>query len=149
MNVLKFGGSSVGSPEPLRNVKNIIESHKEGVIVVASALGGITDQLLDASCRAAKGDESFRDIYAAIRLRHHNIINECTGAEEGLIGAVDGLLEQLRTLLEGVFSLRVLPERTRCEIVSFGERMSSLIVTAMIPGATRYDALDFIRTTVR
>ncbi len=149
MNVLKFGGSSVGSVEPLQNLKNIVSEHHEGVVVVVSALGGITDQLIGASKLAAAGDESFRDILSAIRDRHFTITRRVAGSDQALPGKIDALLSQLETLCEGVFSLRVLPEKTAFEIVSFGERMSSLIVTSMLGNAVHYDALDFIKTTVR
>ena len=149
MNVLKFGGSSVGSAAPLQNVKNIVALHGEGVVVVVSALGGITDQLLEMSAMAEKGDETFRTRLTAIRERHTEIMDACVPGDRALRADIGTLFESLEALCEGVFSLRVLPEKTRCEIVSYGERMSSLIVTAMIPGAKRYDALNFIKTTRR
>jgi len=149
MNVLKFGGSSVGSVAPLQNVKNIVALHDEGVVVVVSALGGITDQLLEMSAMAEKGDEAFRTHLAAIRERHTEIMDACVPGDTALRADIGRLFESLGALCEGVFSLRVLPEKTRCEIVSYGERMSSLIVTAMLPGARRYDALNFIKTTRR
>lgn len=149
MNVLKFGGSSVGSAAPLQNVKNIVALHDEGIVVVVSALGGITDQLLEMSALAEKGDESFRTRLAAIKERHTEIMDACVPGDAALRSEIGKLLDSLCALCEGVYSLRVLPEKTRCEIVSYGERMSSLIVTAMLPRARRYDALNFIRTTRR
>ncbi|MBQ7269682.1 MAG: bifunctional aspartate kinase/homoserine dehydrogenase I [Bacteroidales bacterium] len=149
MNVLKFGGSSVGSVAPLQNVKNIVALHDEGVVVVVSALGGITDQLLEVSTMAERGDETFRTRLAAIKERHTEIMDACVPGDMALRAEIEKLLGSLGALCEGVFSLRVLPEKTAGEIVSFGERMSSLIIAAMLPGARRYDALNFIKTTRR
>ena len=139
----------MGSAAPLQNVKNIVALHGEGVVVVVSALGGITDQLLEMSALAEKGDEAFRARLTAIRERHASIMDACVPGDQALRTDIGTLFESLEALCEGVWALRVLPEKTRCEIVSYGERMSSLIVTAMIPGAKRYDAMNFIKTTKR
>ncbi len=155
MNVLKFGGTSVGKVEPLLNVKNIVCSRDESVIVVVSALSGITDRLLEAASMAECGDESYKDAYDRIRERHltliedlHTATGDCT-VTASVTAAVEAGLQELRALLDGVFSLKVLPEKTRCQIVSFGERLSSLIVTNLIPDSRRYDSLEFIKTTVK
>ena len=75
MKVLKFGGTSVGTVDSLRNVKQIVESCDEQVIVVVSALGGITDQLINTAQQAAKGDVGYLQNYAAIVERHNKIID--------------------------------------------------------------------------
>ena len=148
MKVLKFGGTSVGTVESLRSVKKIVENNPTPVIVVVSALGGLTDRLITTARKAAAGDESYRDEMLAIAERHHNIINEMVSPERKPITfeMVDALLEQLGRNYDGVFLLRDLPSNILDIIVSFGERMSSVIVTAMIDGAARYDSLDFIKT---
>ena len=148
MRVLKFGGTSVGTAAALQQVKRIVEGRKgERVIVVVSALGGITDRLLGASTLAEQGDEGYIAAFEAIRERHFALARELgLDSSASLSAELEALLKELRTRLDGVFTLRVLPEKTRCEIVSYGERMSSRIVTALIDGACRYDALDFIRT---
>ena len=74
MNVLKFGGTSVGSAESILNVKQIVSSRQESVIVVVSALGGITDRLLETSAQAERGDKDFRSSYENIRKRHIGLI---------------------------------------------------------------------------
>lgn len=152
MNILKFGGSSVGTVRPLLNVKNIVESRGESVIVVVSALGGVTDLLLKASSQAASGDPGYRDTIAEISRRHNDMICELFGetAKAAVLKGMTGnFLSRLQTLCEGIFILGVLPEKTRCQIVSFGEQMSSRIVTELIDGASLYDSLDFIRTVKR
>lgn len=151
MNVLKFGGSSVGSVESILNVKKIVSSRKESVIVVVSALGGVTDQLIATSKMAETGDPSFRESFEKIRTRHLDMIDailEPSDTKVRLIEAIESHLDELKALYEGVNTLRVLPQKTSCQIVSFGERMSSMIVSSLIEGSVLYNSLDFIKSTV-
>ncbi len=148
MKILKFGGSSVGTPESILRVKEIVSSRQEPSIVVVSALGGVTDQLIRASRLAASGDTAFRDEVAQLRARHHSVCEavvdktRCKSVE----AEMDGLLDQLERICEGIYLLQVLPPKTASEVQSFGERLSSRIVTAALPCALRYDAVDFIKT---
>ena len=147
MRILKFGGTSVGTAASLRQVKKIVEGRSGRVIVVVSALGGVTDQLLEASGMAEAGEDAYQAIFETVASRHRTLIGQLFGSgEDALLQTVDGWLEELRTRLDGVYTLRVLPEKTRNEIVSYGERMSAAIVAKLIDGARRFDALDFIRT---
>ena len=147
MKVLKFGGTSVGTAEALQQVKRIVEGRRESVIVVVSALGGVTDQLLRAAGMAEKGDRAYAATFESLAARHRELVAELFGsAPDALMETLEGQLATLRTRLDGVCTLKVLPEKTRCEIVSYGERMSSAIIAALIDGASLYDALDFIRT---
>ena len=151
MRVLKFGGTSVGSAESLLNVKQIVSTRQESVIVVVSALGGVTDMLLETSALAERGDSNFRSSYEKIRRRHLDLVEEVFEPSEErkrLLEAIESKLDNLRDLYEGVFTLRVLPEKTACQIVSFGERISSMIVSELIPGSFLYDSLEFIKSTV-
>ena len=151
MNVLKFGGSSVGSVESILNVKKIVSSRKESVIVVVSALGGVTDQLLNTSSMAEAGDPAFVESFAKIRMRHLDMVDaifQPSGTKDKLVEAIENHLNDLKALYEGVNTLRVLPEKTRCQIVSYGERLSSMIVSALIEGSVLYNSLDFIKSTV-
>ena len=147
MRILKFGGTSVGTAASLRQVKQIVEGRSGCVIVVVSALGGVTDQLLEASGMAEAGEDAYQAVFETVASRHRTLIGQLFGSgEDALLQTVDGWLEELRTRLDGVYTLRVLPEKTRNEIVSYGERMSAAIVASLIEGARLYDALDFIRT---
>jgi aspartokinase/homoserine dehydrogenase 1 len=74
MKVLKFGGTSVGTVDSLRNVKAIVEGNTEPLIVVVSALGGITDQLINTARQAASADASHVESYSKIVERHHRVI---------------------------------------------------------------------------
>lgn len=148
MKVLKFGGTSVGTAESLRNVKKIVESNPLPVIVVVSALGGLTDRLISTAGKAAEGDLSYKQDITAMRNRHFDIIDEVVPAagRADTVSKVSELLDELERYYDGISLLHDLPTHTLDVIVSFGERMSSVIVTSMIDGATRHDSLKFIKT---
>lgn len=148
MKVLKFGGTSVGTVESLRNVKAIVESCDERVIVVVSALGGITDSLIATAREAAKGGDNYNQSLNAIIDRHHSVIDGIVPLEkrEGVLAQVDPLLDELGNIFRGVSLISDLSPRTLDVIVSYGERISSHIVTAIIDGAERFDSREFIKT---
>lgn len=149
MKVLKFGGTSVGSPSSILNVKQIVEAQNEPVVVVVSALGGITDKLIGTSRLAVEGDAKYLDSYNEMVTRHHEmietIITDCT-TKDKLLKQVDSMLEDLKSIYQGVFLIRDLSEKTMSAIVSYGERISSNIVTALINDAQLKNSLDFIKT---
>ena len=151
MKVLKFGGTSVGSVKSILSLKNIVENEAKSqpIIVVVSALGGITDKLLATSQLALKGDESWKDEFQAMVERHHKMIDTIITnprQREDLFNKVDALLEQLRSIYFGVFLIHDLSEKTQDAIVSYGERLSSLIVATLVKGAKWMDSREFIKT---
>lgn len=147
MKVLKFGGSSVGTAEAMRMVKRIVEERNEDMIVVVSALGGITDKLLQTSALAGKGDESYRDSYKEICERHLGMVKDLfPEGNEVLNSAVRTMLDELGSIYDAVNALRIIPPKTGSEIVSFGERLSARILNELIGGSTLYDSRKFIRT---
>jgi len=149
MRVLKFGGTSVGSAQSILNVKKIVEASTDAVVVVVSALGGVTDQLIRAAELAQKGDAAYLDLYHEMVGRHHRMIDAVipdTEKQVELLQVVDALLDELKSIYQGVYLIRDLSEKTQCAIVSYGERMSSHIVATLIEGATWHNALDFIKT---
>ncbi len=151
MKVLKFGGTSVGTIESLRNVKSIVESYEEPVVVVVSALGGLTDKLIATAKQAEGGSESFVAELEGMRSRHKDIINELVseGYRESLIGEVDDLFGQLYNVYKGISLLEELSPRSLDKVVSFGERLSSRIIAKIIEGAEFYDSTQFIKTLDR
>ena len=152
MKVLKFGGTSVGSVESILNVKKIVEGQAEPVIVVVSALGGITDKLIRTSQMALEGDSQYQKSFYEIVERHEQMIEAIIPAgreRETLMAVVRALLEELRSIYQGVYLIRDLSPKTAAAIVSYGERISSRIVATLIKGAEWYDSLDFIRTEVK
>ena len=151
MKVLKFGGTSVGSVESILSLKAIVEkeAQKQPVIVVVSALGGITDKLIATSLLAQKGDETWKDEFQAMVERHHKMIDTIITdprKREQLFNIVDSLFEQLRSIYFGVYLIHDLSKKTQDAIVSYGERLSSNIVAALVQGAKWYDSREFIKT---
>jgi aspartokinase/homoserine dehydrogenase 1 len=151
MKVLKFGGTSVGSVKSILSLKRIVENEarKQPVVIVVSALGGITDKLLATSQLALKGDDSWKVEFDSMVDRHHKMIDTIitdTKNREDLFNSVDALLEQLRSIYFGVYLIHDLSEKTQDAIVSYGERLSSKIVATLVKGAKWFDSRDFIKT---
>lgn len=151
MKVLKFGGTSVGSVESILSLKAIVEkeAQKQPIIVVVSALGGITDKLISTSVLAQKGDETWKDEFQAMVERHHKMIDTIITdprKREQLFNIVDSLFEQLRSIYFGVYLIHDLSKKTQDAIVSYGERLSSNIVATLVQGAKWYDSREFIKT---
>lgn len=148
MKVLKFGGTSVGTVKSLTHVKRIVESEEEPVIVVVSALGGITDMLIATARMASKGDTSYLQNYAKIIERHNDVINGMVPKDKLLDvhSVVDPLLEELGNIYRGVALIKDLSSRSLDIIVSYGERLSSAIISRIIDSAQYFDSRNFIKT---
>lgn len=147
MNVLKFGGTSVGTVESLNFVKNIVEALPADTVVVVSALGGLTDKLIATANMAAGGDD-WRMEMDAIADRHHHIIESLVREDrkDATRMSVDSLLDDLARTYEAIALLGDLPRKTLDVIVSFGERMSAPIVAGIVKNAVVHNSLDFIKT---
>ena len=149
MKVLKFGGSSVGSVSSMLSVKKIVESVDDNVIVVVSALGGITDKLINTSKMAAAGDSAYEKEMKEIVNRHiemvYTLIPACKERED-LLELVNELLSELKDIFQGIFLIRDLSPKTSATIVSYGERLSSAIAAVLIKDAVWYDSRTFIKT---
>lgn len=148
MKVLKFGGTSVGTVKSLTHVKRIVESEEEPVIVIVSALGGITDMLIATARMASKGDTSYLQNYAKIIERHNDVINGMVPKDKLLDvhSVVDPLLEELGNIYRGVALIKDLSSRSLDIIVSYGERLSSAIISRIIDSAQYFDSRNFIKT---
>lgn len=145
---MKFGGTSVGSVKSILNVKQIVESATEPVIVVVSALGGITDKLIKTSTMAAAGNANYESEYREIVRRHEEMIREVIPAGEArrsLEHQVNVLLNELKDIFQGIYLIKDLSPKTSDMIVSYGERLSS-IIAAELTGATWFDSREFIKT---
>lgn len=154
MKVMKFGGTSVGSVNSILNLKSIVETaaDKENVIVVVSALGGITDKLIKTSQLAVNGDPAFNEEFRQIVARHHELIEGIIpddGKRIALLQDVDKLLNELDNIYQGLALINNITPKSEATIVSYGERISSRIVTALIDGAVRYNSRQFIKTEVK
>jgi aspartokinase/homoserine dehydrogenase 1 len=151
MKVMKFGGTSVGSVKSILSLKKIVETEArtQPVIVVVSALDGITDKLIATSQMAKQGDEHYREEFDAMVTRHHQMIEAIITDDKkriDLFNNVDQLFDQLKSIFYGVYLIHDLSKKTEDTIVSYGERLSSHIVAAMIKNGVRMNARDFIRT---
>ena len=151
MKVLKFGGTSVGSVQSINNVKKIVESLDEQAIVVVSALGGITDMLISTAKMASVGDSAYLQNYAQIIERHNTVINGVVPKEKQLdvMSLTNPLLEELGNIYRGVALIKDLSQRTLDIIVSYGERLSSVIISKVITGAIHYDSRNFVKTELQ
>ena len=149
MKVLKFGGTSVGSVDSILSVKKIVEAIEEPVIVVVSALGGITDKLLKTASMATNGDVAYEREFSEIVARHLDVIQGVIPDKTKRIEVqkqVMALLDELGNIYKGVYLINDLSAKTSDTIVSYGERISSLIVSNVINEAKLFDSRKFIKT---
>ncbi|GHU88063.1 bifunctional aspartate kinase/homoserine dehydrogenase I [Bacteroidia bacterium] len=149
MKIMKFGGSSVGTFACMLEVKRIVEAVDEQVIVVVSALGGVTDQLLNTARMASQGDYSYEKEFNSMVSRHIEVVEGAVpdpSCRQFVLKEVIGLLDELGNIFKGVFLIQDLSQKTSDIIVSYGERISSLIVSHVIDGAKLFDARKFIKT---
>ncbi len=148
MKVLKFGGSSVGSKESILNLKRIVESQSDDVIVVVSALGGITDRLINTAKLAAKGDKQYEEELSLMLKRHEQMIRDVIEVKRRRRANkhVRQLFDELSDIMHGLFLLHDLSEKTLDTIMSYGERLSTQIVVELIEDIILFDARKFIKT---
>lgn len=146
MKVLKFGGSSVATAQNVLRVKEIVKNREEKTIVVVSALGGVTDSLISTATLAQKGDEAYVDALNEIVERHHEMMGQLASKDETR-QKVEGLLSDLKDLLSTIVAEGELVEQTKNAIVSYGERLSSLIIADALDAEYAY-APDFIKTEI-
>ena len=132
-------------------MKKIVETEArtQPVVVVVSALDGITDKLIATSRMAKQGDERYREEFDAMVTRHHQMIDAIISDDKkrvDLFNNVDQLFDQLKSIYYGVYLIHDLSKKTEDTIVSYGERLSSHIVAAMVKNGVRMNSRDFIRT---
>ena len=146
---MKFGGSSVETPDSLQIVQQIVEQEKEAVIVVVSAFGGVTDRLLQAADAALNNDTAYKQLLEEVIGKHETMIAESVASAEGraeLTQLTQVMFEELRNILRGVYLIGDLSQKTSDKISSYGERLSSLIISKVFNNAKLYDATRFIKT---
>ncbi|MDD4971601.1 MAG: bifunctional aspartate kinase/homoserine dehydrogenase I [Paludibacter sp.] len=148
MKVLKFGGTSVGSVNGILSVKKIVEAQEEPVIVVVSALSGITDQLYSIAKLACDGDKTYLDQYELMFSRHVEVIEGVVDAtiKEEVLKQVQLLFNDLSNIFRGVYLIKDISTKIIDTIVSYGESISSIIVSAAIKDAAHFDSKTFIKT---
>lgn len=150
MKVMKFGGSSIGSAQNILRVKSIIEQEKESLVIVISAFEGITDHLIKTSLLAAQGNKEYETHYNDIIDIHMQIINDLqleSSISSHLKSKIEILYSELSDIFKGVFLINDLSQRTSDKIVSYGERMSSLVLSCVLTNFELLDSTQLIKTT--
>ncbi|WP_462318636.1 bifunctional aspartate kinase/homoserine dehydrogenase I [Marinilabilia sp.] len=148
MKVLKFGGTSVGSADSIRKVKEIVHSSEEQTVIVVSAMGGITDKLIQAANLAAEGNTAYADVVENIIEHHKNTVLELflnPNEAEGILEFIAPELDELRSINKGVFLIRELSRKSLESISGIGERLSSKIISRFLD-AQWYDSREYIKS---
>ena len=149
MKIMKFGGTSVGSVDSIQRVKQIVEAEKEPVIVVVSALGGITDQLIRTAAMATRGDIAYESEFNNMVRRHDEMIQQVIpsgSTKRTLEKRIHALLDELKDIYQGLYLLKDISSNMEDTVVSYGERLSSLIVGALVQDAEVFDSRSFMKT---
>jgi aspartokinase/homoserine dehydrogenase 1 len=148
MKVLKFGGSSISSPEDIRRVREIIESQTEQVIIVVSAFHGITDLLLELSKHAAQRNRSYFRLFNEIETKHIDTVKGLFDepVREKVLETINAYLKDLINIINGVYLLNDLTPKVLDRILGFGEVLSSCILSNMIPNSEVVDVRSMIKT---
>ena len=149
MKIMKFGGTSVGSVDSILRVKQIVEAEQEPTIVVVSALGGVTDQLIRTAMMATQGNIAYEAEFEGMVRRHDEMIQQVipSGSKKRTLEKkLHGLLDELKDIYQGLFLLKDISSNMEDTVVSYGERLSSLIVGALIQDAEVFDARSFMKT---
>jgi aspartokinase/homoserine dehydrogenase 1 len=148
MKVLKFGGTSVGSPDRIRGVKKIIESQTSDCVVIVSAFQGITDELKHTSELACAQDNEFKTHLARITARHTEFANQLSENENAgsVMIAIDKIFKDLEATLNGIYLVKELSSHSLDQVLSAGEMLSSTIISNLISDSLLIDSRTIIRT---
>jgi len=148
MKVMKFGGTSVGSAEAVLNVKKIVESQNESVVVVVSALSGVTDQLYRISQLAASGNEMYLEEYNQMFARHMQMLTETVSPEKqaDVELQIQKIFTDLLNIFRGIFLIKDTSVKITDTVVGYGEMISSVLVANVIRDAVHFDSRRFIKT---
>ncbi|MDR3132553.1 MAG: bifunctional aspartate kinase/homoserine dehydrogenase I [Prevotellaceae bacterium] len=146
--ILKFGGSSVATPENIKKVKAIVEQSADNKFVVVSALGGVTDQLVKAGSLAAAGNEAFKKELEEIEQRHLNAAKALVKPQQQghVLSGLKVLLNELEDYLQSMSRLQEHTPKLQDYVLSFGERMSAFLVSEVIDDAVLLDTRNIIKT---
>lgn len=157
MKALKFGGSSVGTPERIETVISLVQNARaqEPVAVVVSAFGGATDRLIEMAAKAAEGDLAYKDLFAAFEERHLSAVHSLVPikSQSPALATVKMMLNELEDILHGTYLVGEYTARTLDFIMSFGERLSAFIVSEAFKAkgveAEYCDARELVKTDNR
>ena len=137
MRVLKFGGSSVGDSARIKAVIDIIiDSQKNNgkLAVIASAMQGVTNQLIEAGQRAYRGDKSYEELLSELQARHRSVADDLLGnqAESDAHRFISQAFQELREFVHGIWILGEITQRTLDFVMSYGEQLSCVIIAEAI-----------------
>jgi len=151
MKVLKFGGTSVGSAESILRVKSIVEGIEGQRVVVVSAVGGVTDKLINAAKIAADGNrECFEKLNEVVEI-HHHIVNQLfsdAAKAQSVITLLEADFDELKSIIKGVSLIKELSRKSIENISGIGERLSSKIIASLINGVKLFDSREYIKTNL-
>lgn len=148
MKVLKFGGTSIGTPERIRGVKNIIESQNSPCLIVVSAFQGVTDSLKHLSELASNREDEYEMLLEQLIEKHIDFATQLVSAEKqhSVIEDIKNIAGDLRETLSGIYLLRELSKHSLDQTLATGEILSSLIISNIIDNSLLIDSRKFIRT---
>ncbi|HEY6955050.1 MAG TPA: bifunctional aspartate kinase/homoserine dehydrogenase I [Flavisolibacter sp.] len=153
MQVLKFGGTSVANSQNIKKVKDILQFKKgEKTVVVVSALGGVTDELLKCGILASNGDTSYKDSLQKVTERHLAVVKELLPLtnQSGVLSFVMQQFNEVEDICNGIFLLNDFTDRTKDRILSYGELISSRIISSFLASDglpnTWVDSRKLVRT---
>ncbi|HET9571801.1 MAG TPA: bifunctional aspartate kinase/homoserine dehydrogenase I [Bacteroidales bacterium] len=147
MKVMKFGGTSVGSVNSILTIKQMVGSASEPVVVVVSAVGGITDQLIQTTKLATAGDLEYQQAFLAIRTIHEELLNGLFADEDlaAIQFEVDAMLDELGNIFKGLYLIQDCSPKTSAAILSYGERISSHFIAKLLK-SNHIDSRELIKT---
>ncbi len=155
MLVMKFGGSSVATSERIKNVIAIVADKYRTtpqLVVVVSAMGGVTDELIETARQAVQAHPSYLEKLEALKARHLSAVADLIPEirREAVLANLAMTFQELTDALHGVALVKELSKRTQDFVMSFGERLSAYIISeglkASVPSAVFADARDFVAT---
>ena len=133
MHILKFGGSSLADADSILKTVQITSERLQthAAIVVVSAFGGVTNQILDLAGRAVNKDESYKKLLKSLENRHLKLAQDLiqTKSQSEVLAKIKFLFEDLKGILLGVFLIKELSPRTSAYLMSFGERLAAFIIS--------------------
>ncbi|MBQ0088257.1 MAG: bifunctional aspartate kinase/homoserine dehydrogenase I [Prevotellaceae bacterium] len=151
MKVIKFGGTSVGTIEGVKNIKSIIEKNDKPLIVVVSALKTVTNNLIKMMDYASRGDVAYKDVLNEISEIHFKHLDEMMPEDTDIKVVTKQKLqeffEELSSIVKGIYLIKDITDKLRNTIVGYGERCSSLMIANYIDNSQLYDSRNFIITT--
>jgi len=148
MKVLKFGGTSVGTPERIKGVKEIIQSQTTPSVIVISAFQGITDELKKTCELASVRDEEYKTHLDKIKKKHIDFSTQLLKPSrlKSVLDSINLIFKELQETLNGIFLLRELTKHSLDTALGTGELLSSLILSNYIEGSQYIDSRTFIKT---